>query len=81
MDFAGFLKNTLSSKMEGIRPMTRALFGIGWDAFRLLWKLFWMESQRLMPITSLDFDREVVYAFILKQSVQALLEEVARDQT
>ena len=26
---------------------------------------------------SLDFDREAVHAFILKQSVQALLEEVA----
>ena len=28
---------------------------------------------------SLDFDREAVHAFILKQSVQALLEEVARE--
>lgn len=28
---------------------------------------------------SLDFDREVVHAFILQQSVQALLEEVARE--
>ena len=28
---------------------------------------------------SLDFDREAVHAFILQQSVQALLEEVARE--
>ena len=28
---------------------------------------------------SIDFDREAVYAFILNQSVQALLEEVARE--
>jgi beta-phosphoglucomutase-like phosphatase (HAD superfamily) len=64
--------------MEGIRPMTRAFI---WDLDGTLLDSYEAILDGIAETYahySIDFDREAVYAFILNQSVQALLEEVAR---
>ena len=74
-----FLKNTLSSDMEGIKCMTRAFI---WDLDGTLLDSYEAILDGIAETYahySLGFDREAVHSFILQQSVQALLEEVARE--
>lgn len=65
--------------MEGIKLMTRAFI---WDLDGTLldsYEAILDGIAETYAYYSLDFDREAVHAFILQQSVQFLLEDIARE--